>query len=51
MAELCSFCWKSIFNKASCGSQDIIQIIMTDYCFRRVNAVSQGPFSGKIAGV
>ena len=21
MAELCSFCWKSIFSKASCGSQ------------------------------
>ena len=22
MAELFSFCWKSIFSKASCGSQD-----------------------------
>ena len=41
MAELCSFCWKFIFSKDSCGSQDIIQSItleskqMTDYYFRR----------------
>ena len=58
MAELCNFCWESIFSKASCGSQDIIQNIpleskqMTDYCFRRVKAVSQEAFSfEKMAGV
>ena len=50
MAELCSFCWKSIFSKVSCGSEDIIQNIpleskqMTDYCFKKVKAVSQGGF-------
>ena len=50
MAELFSFCWKSIFSKASCGSEDIIQNIplesklVIDYCFRRVKAVSQEAF-------
>ena len=47
ISELCSFCWKSIFSKISCGSQDIIRNIplelkqMTDYCVSRVKAVSQ----------
>ena len=50
MAEFCSFYWKSIFSKASCGSQDIIQNIpleskqMIIYCFRRVKAVKQEVF-------
>ena len=50
MARLCGLCWKSIFSKASCGSQDIIQNIslkaikMKDYCFIRVKAVSQEVF-------
>ena len=56
MAELCGFCWKSIFSKVSCGSEDIIQNIpleskqMTDYCFKKVKAVSQGVF-WQMAGV
>ena len=27
MAQICSFFWKSIFSKASCGSQDFSGII------------------------
>ena len=47
MAELCSFCWKFIFSKVSYSSHDIIQNSsleikqMSDYCLRRVEAVSQ----------
>ena len=57
MAELFSFCWKSIFSKVSCGSQDIIQNVslemkqMSDYCLRRVKAVSQEGFFGGMAGI
>ena len=57
MPELCSFCWNSIFSKASGGSQDITRNIplelkqMTDYCFRRVKTVSQEAFFGQMVGV
>ena len=57
MTKLCSFRCKYIFSKASVGSQDIIQNIpleskqMTNYCFRRVNAVGQEAFFGQMSGV
>ena len=57
MAELLNFCWKSIFSKVSCGSQDIIQDItlqikqMSDYGLRIVKAVSQKGFFWRMAGV
>ena len=45
-----SFCWKSIFSKDSCDSQDIIEDIpfeskqLTGYCFRRIKEVSHETF-------
>ena len=53
MAELCSFLWKSIFSKASWGSQDVIENIpleskqMTDYCFESQSSEPGGIFFGK----
>ena len=50
MAELCSFLWKSIFSKASWGSQDVIENIpleskqMTDYCFESQSSEPGGIF-------